>query len=349
MSQGNDQRLMIAALPANASGEGSSSERAVEQPRQPTSLQGLLRFAMDATADDVPLESGLSPLEEEVGQIVIYNTTVYVSINCIFLQRKKFLENAIKSMTIDVIDSLQKSINILIDSDKLKLDSDISEHLAAFEIILEHVDMIDTAIDFHKIGGFTIFPPCLNCVRTEIRTYACNVLAELCQNNPYCQQIVSGTDLMEQLLHLLDKDEEYSVQIKALYAISCNIREFDEGRARFLALRGLRVVFRAFQRPNEKLLMKATFLLDYIITREGPKVREELIRMDIIPVLAHHIMQERKPSHQYILSLMWLLVLDNPAALDIYTNPELDLARILDNHITAHITKEECKVKMLEI
>lgn len=325
MSQGNDQRLMIAALPANASGEGSSSERAVEQPRQPTSLQGLLRFAMDATADDVPLESGLSPLEEE---------------------RKKFLENAIKSMTIDVIDSLQKSINILIDSDKLKLDSDISEHLAAFEIILEHVDMIDTAIDFHKIGGFTIFPPCLNCVRTEIRTYACNVLAELCQNNPYCQQIVSGTDLMEQLLHLLDKDEEYSVQIKALYAISCNIREFDEGRARFLALRGLRVVFRAFQRPNEKLLMKATFLLDYIITREGPKVREELIRMDIIPVLAHHIMQERKPSHQYILSLMWLLVLDNPAALDIYTNPELDLARILDNHITAHITKEECKEEL---
>lgn len=250
-------------------------------------------------------------------------------------------------MTIDVIDSLQKSINILIDSDKLKLDSDISEHVAAFETILEHVDMIDTAIDFHKIGGFTIFPPCLNCVREEIRSCACNVLAELCQNNPYCQHIVSGTDLMEQLLHLLDKDEEYSVQIKALYAISCNIREFDEGRARFLALGGLGIVLRAFQRPNEKLLMKATFLLDYVVSRQS-KLREELIAMDIIPVLAHHIMQERQPSHQYLLSLLWLLVLDNPVALDICTNPELDLARILDNHRRAHILEEECKVKKIQ-
>lgn len=76
-------------------------------------------------------------------------------------------------------------------------------------------------LDFHKIGGFTIFNPCLKCDNPEIRAAACNLLAELCQNNPYCQRIVLDNALMPVLVKLLDVDESDEVNVKALYAISC--------------------------------------------------------------------------------------------------------------------------------
>lgn len=42
------------------------------QPRQPTSLQGLLRFAMEATrAEDAPGASEVAPMEPEVGAVSI--------------------------------------------------------------------------------------------------------------------------------------------------------------------------------------------------------------------------------------------------------------------------------------
>lgn len=41
-----------------------------EQPKQPTSIQGLLKFAMEATkAEDAPHESHLGPLDENVGKL----------------------------------------------------------------------------------------------------------------------------------------------------------------------------------------------------------------------------------------------------------------------------------------
>lgn len=60
-------------------------------------------------------------------------------------QRRKFLEEALKSMTVDLIDILQKNIKTLLGANTLSVDSDPSECLNAFESILQHVDHIDTA------------------------------------------------------------------------------------------------------------------------------------------------------------------------------------------------------------
>lgn len=46
----------------------SSRDAEMLQPRQPTSLQGLLRFAMEATkSEDAPHDSEFHPMDEEVG------------------------------------------------------------------------------------------------------------------------------------------------------------------------------------------------------------------------------------------------------------------------------------------
>lgn len=55
------------------------------------------------------------------------------------------MEEALKSMSIDVIEILQKQIKILQDADKLTIDDDITEYNTAFDSILDYIDNIDIA------------------------------------------------------------------------------------------------------------------------------------------------------------------------------------------------------------
>lgn len=77
-------------------------------------------------------------------------------------------------------------------------------------------------LDFHKIGGYEIFNPCFNSVHAQIRSNACNILAEISQNNPYCQDRALECGYVKPLLELVDTDVDQAVTIKAVYALSCN-------------------------------------------------------------------------------------------------------------------------------
>lgn len=186
--------------PPQPAEDGDGEQYPMPQPRQPASLQGLLRFAMEATqSEDAPSESRVTPMDEE---------------------RKQFLENALKSMTIDVIELLQKQLKVLENVYSLTAEDDITECCTAIETILEHVDHIDIANDFHKIGGFSVLKPCLRSVHKSLRIGACDILAELCQNNPYCQKVVVDQSYIPLLLALLEQ-EDNEVCVKILHAISC--------------------------------------------------------------------------------------------------------------------------------
>lgn len=61
------------------------------------------------------------------------------------LQRKQFLENALKSMTVNVIEILQKQIAILKKVEQLSPSDDISSYEEAMDTILEYIDNVDIA------------------------------------------------------------------------------------------------------------------------------------------------------------------------------------------------------------
>lgn len=64
--QENPEKSM-ALLPQAEAATGSQVTNPPEPRRQPTSLQGLLRFAMEATrAEDAPNASEFQPVDEEV-------------------------------------------------------------------------------------------------------------------------------------------------------------------------------------------------------------------------------------------------------------------------------------------
>lgn len=164
-------------------------------------------------------------------------------------------------MTVDVIELLQKQIKTLENADTLTQNDDIAPHTAAIETILEHIDNIDIANDFHKIGGFDILKPCLKSVHKELRVGACDVLAELTQNNPYCQRVAVEQNYLPLLLDILEKDEEIVVVIKALYAISCFVRDCTDGFNQLINYGGLSILLKTLEKDEDKLRTKITFLL----------------------------------------------------------------------------------------
>lgn len=122
-------------------------------------------------------------------------------------------------MTIDIVEILQKQIEIIKKVENVTAEDDIQEYFDAINTVLEYIDDIDIANDFHKIGGFMMLYPCLKCQHPKIRAGGCELLAVLCQNNPYCQQVVLDNEFIPMLLNLIEKDEDRTVGIKALYAL----------------------------------------------------------------------------------------------------------------------------------
>ena len=82
--------------------------------------------------------------------------------------------------------------------------------------------------DFHKIGGFSILKPLQDSDDVELRWRCGDLIAALCQNNPYCQQkILDETDQLDRLMAYIEsKDEPAIVNVKAVYALSGNYIDF---------------------------------------------------------------------------------------------------------------------------
>ena len=126
-------------------------------------------------------------------------------------------------MTVNVIEELEKCIKILKNVVDLRSSDDPSQCEAALETISDFADNTDVANDFYKIGGFSILGPCLNSSHSGIRWRVADLIAELSQNNPFCQEKMLEAGYMPILLSMVDTDPCEQARIKALYAVSCKL------------------------------------------------------------------------------------------------------------------------------
>ncbi|XP_046980231.1 hsp70-binding protein 1 isoform X1 [Schistocerca americana] len=271
------------------------------QPRQPTTLQDLLRFSVEAAGGQMTQNNAVA-IDEE---------------------RRKFLEAALKSLTFDVIEELLKAINILKNAGTLELEDDPSACEAALDTITQHVDNMDTANDFHKIGGFCIFHPCLDSAHSSLRWRAAEIIAELTQNNPYCQQRILEANLLQPLLNLIDNDPASQVRVKALYAISCLVRENKNALQEFIKHAGYSVLLRAMQSNVEKLQVKSAFLLSSLCS--STEIKDELCKMGFIEQLIGLVGPEGSPAVEHLLSAVVALVSDHELSQQECRRPELHL------------------------
>uniref|UniRef100_A0A182NU06 Nucleotide exchange factor Fes1 domain-containing protein n=1 Tax=Anopheles dirus TaxID=7168 RepID=A0A182NU06_9DIPT len=284
-----------------------------DQPRQPRNLQGLLKFAMEATKDeDAPHPAQLEALDEE---------------------RRRFLEEALKSLTVDVVQELEKSMRVLLegDSDEAKAE--------AIDTVVDYVQDIDTANDFYKVGGFVIIKPGLESSSAEVRSGTLRLVGELAQNNPFCQQHLLELNILARLTELLS--DEPSVAQQAMHAISCMVRHYEPCLAAFIEIGGLECMLGCIQTDNEKLRIKTSFLMANLCTELAP-VRDEFIKLNAV----ERVMAAVKPAKDYDAKLETAL-----STLNVLTECEEGVRRCREGSLKQNLEtilklngdKEECQ------
>ncbi|KAG5674752.1 hypothetical protein PVAND_004702 [Polypedilum vanderplanki] len=287
------------------------------QPRQPHNYQALLKFAMEATKDEDRTEpSRFEQMDPE---------------------RRRFLEEALKSLTVDVIEELNKAMDILI-----KAEANEEEQVHALEVVTNFVADIDTANDFFKIGGFCILLPCLNSKYSEVRSGTAELIAELAQNNPFCQKHLLDLEVLPKLIELLSDEPE--IASHSFHAISCLVRSYEPGLASFIEIGGLECMLGLIQcKDQEKLVIKSMFLISSF-SKDFPPVRDELVKLNAIERITTIL--EPKSDYDTLLeqSLSALSsLIETEDAIQRCRNSTINLREKLEKIILAGKGKEECQ------
>ena len=287
-------------------------------PRQPKDMPGLLKFCLEATrGEDAPVEDPDKLLQE------------------MDPERKKWLEEALSSMAIDFIEQLANGIKIL-NSDTADLDEK-EEVLDKLEDWLGNIDM---AVNFHKIGGYSCLRNCLNCPHPSLRSGASHLIAEISHNNPYCQDKFVTEEFLDLLLAQLDHDSDEHCQVKALYAISCMVRDQPQALAKFGQIGGWSVLVKAVQRNNTKLRTKGCFLISSASQVSGQVVKE-MVDMGLVMQLVHILHLPFDNSNEHVLSALLTLVKNSSQAREEARDENLGVVEVLMSRMKLLGDKEE--------
>ncbi|XP_075158396.1 uncharacterized protein LOC142231646 [Haematobia irritans] len=224
-------------------------------------LKDLLKFAIKYQTDDVKSDGPPMVLDEE---------------------RKQFLENVLKSMTVDVTEELIKALHILEDSATSKDDK-----VEALNVIRDYIDNLDFANNFVKIGGSSVLIRCIKDDDQVVRTNAINVLAELSQNNPFCQQHFVDTKIMELLVPYL-KETNDQVVASTLYALSSLMQNFEPATCEFAKTEGITNVLYCLGNQCSRVFVKACFLISSI-SSQFPIIRDQFVCCSAFQILAKNL------------------------------------------------------------
>ncbi len=289
------------------------------QPRQPHDLQGLIKFCIEATRGEDAINSdpdaALANMDPE---------------------RRQWLEQALASMSVDVIKEMTEAIKILnshASQDPNAIDDDVGKVEYAFECISDWVDQIDMANNFHKIGGFESLKNCLHSPHASLRSASANTIAELSQNNPYCQEHFVKDGFLPLLLESVTKDQGQTCQVKAMYALSCIIRECPEAQEAFLNQHnGPEMIMNATMsnKSSEKLKIKGCFFVSSLC-EESEVAKKIFIEMGLARQLLTLLqMEEHSQSHEHMARALLTVLKGNKSVRDELVNSsELKLRAFL--------------------
>lgn len=283
------------------------------EPRLPKDVKGLLQYCAELSNQETADEN--------------------VTFEPMSAERREWLEKALENATVSPVGEMKKAIEII-----QKEESDTDDRVAALETLVEWCEHMDFAIDFHKIGGFVIFPLCLESEEPEIRWQCLELIAALVQNNPYCQAAILQNGLMPTILHMLDTDPDPMVKTKALYAVSCLTRECEEATVQFLSQDGFSVLMRAMQTDIEKVKIKSAFMLSGIC-KDNDKCKDIICDTGMIDQLVGHLSEEHTMFHEHVLSALLTIVRGHDRSVQQCLRPELNLVSLL------HQKEEDLKGK----
>ncbi|XP_064077792.1 LOW QUALITY PROTEIN: hsp70-binding protein 1-like [Macrobrachium nipponense] len=302
-----------------------SGENNEDTPRQPRNLQGLLNFCTQITArEDNTRPTDMSMMDPE---------------------RRRFLEEALTGMTVDVVKKLAEAVKTLFEDAVTIPGENVEEQEEALDTISEYVEDLNYAKDLQKMGGFPALIRCLDSPHESLRASAANVIGEVCQNNLDCQSSMLALNPIPTLLHMMDNDSSKQAKVKALFALSCLVRGYTDGERKFLELDGFSYLMRAMQSGEEKLVVKSAFFLNNLIDNDNFR-KDAIMSMGYVEQLRYSILNNdavdnvsrKEHCHPMVLAT---LAMSYPPALSDCLRPEFNLPCSLRSRLTTIKGKSE--------
>lgn len=305
--------------------------------RYPPNLQGVLQLAVEAgSAAQGP--APVEPMSEE---------------------RKTWLREALAEVCkgqMDEVEQMKQCLRVLCKEEtgeseregeeERDEEEEEDERESAFEMLSELCENLDNARDLMILGGLELSLSKYLChVQSGLRWRAAELIASCAQNMPQVQEHLLSMGALPKLLQLTDSDPHPTVRVKALYAVSCLVREQEAGLQAFLSHDGFSVLMRGMQSGNEKVRTKSAFLLLNLLTSH-PEQKDTLVSMGMVQQLVSVLRTPHSPFHEHVLGALCCLVEDCPQGLKDCRNPALRLEELLKQRSKELQGKEESQEEL---
>ncbi|EHB13461.1 Hsp70-binding protein 1 [Heterocephalus glaber] len=322
-------RLPLALPPASqgcsSGGSGGSSAEGSGNPRPPRNLQGLLQMAI--TAGSMEPDPPPEPMSEE---------------------RRQWLQEAMSAAfrgQREEVEQMKSCLRVLSQpmpaaAGETELAADQQEREGALELLADLCENMDNAAAFCQLSGMHLLVGrYLEAGAAGLRWRAAQLIGTCSQNVAAIQEQVLGLGALRKLLRLLDRDPCDTVRVKALFAISCLVREQEAGLLQFLRLDGFSVLMRAMQQQVQKLKVKSAKKKNLLVGH--PEHKGTLCSMGMVQQLVALVQTEHSPFHEHVLGALCSLVTDFPQGVRECREPELGLEELLRHRCQLLQQREE--------
>nr|XP_057905959.1 hsp70-binding protein 1 [Doryrhamphus excisus] len=282
--------------------------------RYPQNLQGVLQLAIDAGSG----ADGPTPVEP------------------ISQERSLWLREALADVCkgqMDEVEQMKRCLTALnkedVNEEEDRDEDEEDERESAFELLSDLCENLDNARDLMVLGGLDVCVSKYLChAQSGLRWRAAQLIASCAQNMPQVQVHLLKIGALPKLLQLTDSDPHPTVRVKALYAVSCLVREQEAGLEAFLSHDGFSVLMRGMQSEDEKLQTKSAFLLLNLLT-SNPEQKDTVISMGMVQQLVSVLRMPHSRFHEHVLGALCCLVEDCEKGLKDCREPSLGLEDLL--------------------
>ncbi|XP_075993110.1 hsp70-binding protein 1 [Genypterus blacodes] len=304
--------------------------------RYPQNLQGVLQLAVEAgSASEGP--APIEPMSEE---------------------RKVWLREALADVCrgqTDEVEQMKQCLTALGKEEVTEREREGEEEMdeeeeneqeSAFEMLSELCENLDNARDLMVLGGLDLcVSQYLRHSQSGLRWRAAQLIASCAQNMPQVQVHLLSIGALPKLLQLTDSDPNSTVRVKALYAVSCLVREQEAGLEAFLSHDGFSVLMRGMQSESEKLRTKSAFLLLNLLTAHAEQ-KDTVVSMGMVQQLVSVLRTPHSPFHEHVLGALCCLVEGCPQGLRDCRSPSLGLEELLKQRSRDLQGKEESQEEL---
>ncbi|EDV97388.1 GH16834, partial [Drosophila grimshawi] len=190
--------------------------------------------------------------------------------------RNDFLQGALQSINAD--SSLQDALLIL------KSEStNIQQKLDSLNVIRDKIDDIDHANSLVKVGGISIILQLIKIPDYNLRPNAICIVAEMSQNNEFCQKYFYNEHLIPVLTSTMNDGDDFLGR-SSIFAVSSLIQNFSPGLNEFLRINGIRSLVSCLNSKHDSVYIRAAFLIASLASNISA-VRELIYKENAVSIL----------------------------------------------------------------